>query len=176
MRRCPLCGQTYTDPTINFCLNDGELLSRLVEEGSGGTFADELPPTRFVDDSPPTLILDKPRVTNQTNWSPGSPAVWQGQSPAYSGQNYPLAGFNTSRDKTMPTVSIILGVASCIFVCCAGGIWLGLPAVVVGFLGLRNADSDPGRYAGRGLAIGGMVLGIITFFASLFFLIFGQLA
>lgn len=173
MRRCPLCGQTYTDPTINFCLNDGELLSRLVDEVPRDPFADEPPPTRFADDSAPTVILETPRITNQTNWPP---ANWESQTPVYSGQRYPFAGFNASLDKTMPTVSIILGIASCVFVCCAGGIWLGLPAVVVGFLGLRNADSDPGRYAGRGLAIGGMVLGIITFFASLFFLIFGQLA
>jgi hypothetical protein len=61
-------------------------------------------------------------------------------------------------------------------VCCAGGIWLGVPAAVLGFLGLRNAENNPMRYSGRGMAIGGIVLGIITFLASVLFIIFGQLA
>ena len=46
-----------------------------------------------------------------------------------------------------------------------------LSGYFVGFIGLRNADSDTSRYGGRGLAIGGMVLGTITFLASLFALI-----
>jgi hypothetical protein len=52
-------------------------------------------------------------------------------------------------------------------ICCYGGLWLGLPAAIVGYIGMRNADSDPTRYGGRGLAIGGMVAGIITFLAFL---------
>jgi hypothetical protein len=71
---------------------------------------------------------------------------------------------------------LILGVISMFMVCCAGGIWLGLPAAVVGFIAMKNADNDPTRYGGRGLAIGGLVLGIVTFLASVFFLIFGQLS
>ncbi len=69
-----------------------------------------------------------------------------------------------------------MGVISCFLVCCAGGIWLGLPAAIVGFLAMRNAEREPSRYGGRGLAIAGMVLGIVTFLASVFFLIFGQLS
>jgi len=51
--------------------------------------------------------------------------------------------------------------------CCYGGIWLGLPAAVLGFLGVRNAGNDPGKYGGRGMAVGGMVLGIVTFLISI---------
>jgi len=76
----------------------------------------------------------------------------------------------------LPYIALSLGLASAVLVCCYGGIWLGLPAVVTGFIGMRNADSDPGQYSGRGLAVAGMVLGIITFLASFIFLIFGLLA
>jgi NO-binding membrane sensor protein with MHYT domain len=60
--------------------------------------------------------------------------------------------------------------------CCYGGIWLGLPAAVIGFLGMRNADADPNKYSGRGMAVGGMVLGVITFFASIIFGIIALIA
>ena len=69
----------------------------------------------------------------------------------------------------MPTIALILGILSMLLICCYGGIWLGLPAAVVGFLGMRNADNDNSRYGGRGLAIGGMVLGVISFLMSVIF-------
>lgn len=174
MKRCPQCGQTYTDSAINFCLNDGELLRYLADGASIPPLHDDSPPTIFADDSP-TVVLDKPRVTNQSAWpsSSGPPVPWQGNQQDLS---YGTPNLSRSRDQSLPTVSLILGVAACVFVCCYGGLWLGLPATIVGYLGMRNAYSDPNRYSGRGLAIGGMVLGIITFLASLVFLFIGLLA
>jgi hypothetical protein len=34
---------------------------------------------------------------------------------------------------------------------------------------MKNTDRDPGRYEGRGMAIGGMVLGGVSLLASLAF-------
>lgn len=167
MKKCLKCGERYSDITLNFCLNDGELL---VQE----TYRS--PPTQFADDSPPTLVMNQPRVTNPIDFSQSSPAPWQGNLPQTVDGQLNFGGYTASRDQTLPTVSLVLGVISCFLVCCAGGIWLGLPAAIVGFLAMRNAERDPARYGGRGLAIAGMVLGIVTFLASLFFLIFGQLS
>jgi len=36
---------------------------------------------------------------------------------------------------------------------------------------MRNADNDPARYGGRGLAIGGMVLGAVTAVLSIIHII-----
>jgi hypothetical protein len=161
MKQCPRCKQTYSDDQLNFCLEDGELLT---------AFAQEPPLSRYKDDTPPTLLMNDPRATNPTDWpqSPPSPppATWQAKpfgSPA----------FTQSRDRTMPTISLILGILSILLVCCYGGIWLGLPAAVLGFLGMRNADNDPSRYTGRGMAVGGMVLGVISLLASIVFAIIG---
>jgi hypothetical protein len=52
-------------------------------------------------------------------------------------------------------------------------LWLGVPAAIVGFMGMRNTDRDPARYGGRGLAIAGMVIGIITFVISMLLLVLG---
>ncbi len=163
MKRCLKCGHTYTDDTLNFCLNDGELLVQHTGY--------EPPPTQFADDAPPTLLMNQPRVTNPIDWA--SPLA--NRDPARMAA-VPQFGMAATRDQTLPTISLVLGVISMFLVCCAGGIWLGLPAAIVGFIAMRNVESNPVKYGGRGMAIGGMVLGIITFLASLFFLIFGQLS
>src|SRR3954471_15324357 len=72
MKQCPKCNQTYSDASLNFCLNDGELLTEFQREPAS---------PRFQDPSPPTMILDQSRVTNPTAWpqsQPGQvPAQWQ---------------------------------------------------------------------------------------------------
>jgi len=168
MKKCLRCGQAYTDDTLNFCLNDGELLVQATGYDPS--------PTRYADDSPPTILMDQPRVTNPIDWAHSGPPQWPAQSQVAPTQQYPLAGYGVSRDQALPTVSLVLGIISGLLVCCAGGIYLGLPAAIVGYLAIRNIDSRPDKYTGRGMAIGGMVLGIITFLASLLFLIFGQLS
>ena len=174
MKKCVRCGQTYSDDTLNFCLNDGELLVGFRGDEPKSLFPDE--PTRPADDSPPTLVIDRARVTNQTSWQQPTappPAAWR--APGQPAPAYFPGGYAVSRDQTLPTISLILGIAACFLVCCTGGIWLGLPAAVLGYLGMKNADSDPNKYAGRGMAIAGMVLGIVTFLASAFMLILGSI-
>lgn len=169
MKKCLKCGEAYSDDSLNFCLNDGELLvdSRGFESSS----------TRYADDSPPTIMMNQPRVTNPIDWPQSSPVQWQNQSPAQVPlQQYSLANQGRTQNTTLPTISLILGIVSCFLVCCAGGVWLGIPAAIVGFLALRNIEGNPVLYGGRGMAIGGMVIGIITFLASVFILIFGQLS
>ena len=165
MKKCLRCGQTYSDDTLNFCLSDGELLVEM------GGYA----PTQYADDSPPTLLMNQPRVTNPIDWPQSSPIQWQGQSMTPAAGQYGIAGF-TAPNQTLATWSLILAICSLPMVCCAGGVWLGLPAVIVGFFAMRNADNNPSRYGGRGMAIAGMIMGLITFIISIFILIFGQLS
>ncbi|CAN5444742.1 hypothetical protein BH10ACI2_BH10ACI2_05190 [soil metagenome] len=160
MKQCPRCQQTYSDDQLNFCLSDGELLTGY---GPG-------PDTRgYADDAPPTVLLNQPRVTNPANWpqtpTSASPAAWQPSN--MQGRPFLSQPMGKSRDQTIPTIALILGILSLPLICCYGGIWLGLPAAVLGFIGMRNADSDTDRYMGRNLAIGGMVLGLVSFLSSL---------
>ena len=159
MKQCPRCHQTYSDDNLNFCLEDGELLT---------AFTREPPPTRYAEDPPPTVVLDQARVTNPASWPAGAtpPDRWQGQQNL---ENTPFASpaFVQSKDQTIPTIALILGILSVAMICCYGGIWLGAPAAILGFMGMRNADSDRNRYGGRGMAIAGMVLGVISFLGSI---------
>ena len=167
MKRCLKCGQAYADETLNFCLNDGEMLIR--ETGY------EPPPTQFADDTPPTVVLNNPRVTNPVDWGPSSLAQPHGAPPTQA-PHYGMAGYGAPTDQTLPKISLAMAIVSIVSVCCAGGVLLGLPAAIVGFIAMKNVDTDPMKYGGRGMAIAGMVIGIVTFLASVFFLIFGRLS
>jgi hypothetical protein len=172
MKQCPRCHQTYSDDALNFCLEDGELLT---------AFSREPPPTRYADDAPPTVLLNEARVTNPTNWpaSPASsspPTPWQPQPLNLQNQMFGSPSSAPSRDQTLPTISLILGILSVALICCYGGIWLGLPAAILGFLGMRNADNDAARYSGRGMAIAGMVLGVMSMLGTLLVAFFAIIA
>jgi hypothetical protein len=160
MKQCPRCKQTYSDENLNFCLEDGELLT---------VFGYEPPASRYVDEPPPTVMLNEARVTNPANWPGSQPISRPTGQQNIQHQPFTAPAFALSRDKTLPTISLILGIASLVLMCCYGGIWLGVPAAVLGFLGMKNADRDPGRYEGRGLAIAGMVLGGVSLLASVAF-------
>jgi len=156
MKSCPKCGQTYTDENINFCLNDGELLSRNSE--SQRSPFDSSTPHSAADDSPPTMILDQARVTNPIGWSntPAAPPVpWQQQQPAV----YPFTA-TISPNQTLAIISLCLGVASlAIGWCCSTGLILGPAAIILGFIALSMIKKDPSNYGGRPLAIGGIAAG-----------------
>lgn len=161
MKQCPRCHKAYSDDQLNFCLDDGELLTTVVPERPESKYADDSPPTLLMNDSRRTNPYDAPRVPQpMQQWQPSAP-----QNVPYSPY---LQGRSTrSTDQTIPTIAMILGILSLPMICCYGGLWLGIPAAVLGLIGMRNSDSNPQRYGGRGMAIGGLILGIISFLGTL---------
>ena len=156
MKICPSCRQTYTDDDLNFCLTDGSFL------------------TAAPNSEPKTVYMDQPRITNQTNWGqqPGyqPPAVWQNQQNLQ--QQPPVYPMRIQgQDQTLPTISLILGIFAFITGCFFGGIPLGALAVILGVMGLNNEKRDSARYGGRGMAIAGIITGIIGFFISILILL-----
>lgn len=161
MKICPRCNKTYSDETLSFCLDDGELLTQ----------------SAYSQDPPPTVIMDPVRQTNpQYNYpnqgSPGDYAPigsWQANQPMHA----PM--IVQGQNQTLPTVSLILGVLGLLLFCCYGGFPLGIAAVITGYLGMKNADNDPVQFGGRGLAIGGMVTGGIALLMTFGLIIVGIL-
>lgn len=160
MKVCSICNQTYTDENLNFCLNDGGVL------------------TQMKDDAPPTLLMSDVRTTqpNWGNYETASP--WQNQ-PLQTNQaslpNQPFTANSVVRgqDQTLPTISLILGILGIVLFCCYGGFPFGIAAIVTGFLGFQNTNKNPLQYGGRGLAIAGMILGVIGFIGVLILLLLG---
>lgn len=150
MKVCPVCNQKYTDESLNFCLNDGTTL-----QTTGG--------------EPPTVVMENPRKTNpnfsdyQTNFGNPNQQIYQ--------QPFSAPAVYQKQDQTLPVISLILGVFGLVLLCCYGGLPLGLAAVVTGYLGMNNANKNPMGYGGRGLAIGGIVLGAVGILATLIWII-----
>ncbi len=164
MKVCPVCNQTYVDDNLNYCLNDGGTLNA------------------SKDDAPPTVAFNRARTTQQ-NWEDFQPpSPWESQiqqnqpfqtvqqdhtyQPLQQNQAYNPA-LMQNQNQTLPVVSMILGILSTLFACCYGGIPLGAAAIVLGFLGLRNFNENSMRFGGRGLAIAGIVTGVIGLLISL---------
>ena len=173
MKTCPVCSQTYNDNEQNFCLNDGAIL------------------TKSNDDAPPTLFMDPPRVTSE-NWQNTEPssrqtappaATWQNQAdlqnqpfapPVMQNQSYtPM--MMQKQDQTLPTVSLVLGILGFVLICCWGGFPLGIAAMITGYLGMNNVNNDPLKYGGRGMAIAGLILGVVSIISSVIYIIFAIL-
>ncbi|MBV9215137.1 MAG: DUF4190 domain-containing protein [Acidobacteria bacterium] len=161
MKQCPKCSQTYSDESLNFCLNDGELLTEFQQEPSS---------PRFQDPSPATMILDQSRVTNPTSW----PASGQGSQPGqvtpapyqqpggvpFAGVPYAMAMQSTG----LAITSLCLGIGSLtVGWCCYLGVLLGPAAIITGAIYLVQNKSNPAQYPGRGLALGGVITGIVYF-------------
>lgn len=168
MKVCPKCNQTYTDEELNFCLADGELLM---------SQSSESPTQLFNDASSPTRYMDSPRTTNpnhdpwQMDQPPQQPLAQWNQPQGMQNPGYGMPVGRVSRDQTLPTIALILGILCLPLSCVCGGMWLGIPAAICGFLGMRNADADPVKYSGKGMAIAGLILGIVGFVLSFIFLI-----
>jgi hypothetical protein len=169
MKKCPKCGQTYDDKDLNFCYNDGELLSYMAEETPTRVYSDR---PSYVDDSPPTEFLPSARVTNETSWNPphAPPAVWQGNQ-----TNVPFSQFPThvSPNQTLAIVSLGLGVgAVTVGWCCSSGFVLSPAALITGFIALSQIKKDPTRYSGRGFALGGIITAAVFLVLYLAFILF----
>ncbi len=164
MKRCPKCNQTYSDDELNFCLNDGEML---MQESSSAS-------SRPYDDPPPTVMMNEPRVTNPSNWPQSSPpATWQSPQPAYQQPagfgNYPMT---VAPSQTLAAVSLGLGIGGMtIGWCCSLALVLSPAALITGLIALSQNKKNPQTYGGRGLAIGGVVLGSISLAAYLLFIL-----
>jgi hypothetical protein len=166
MKKCPNCNQTYSDETLNFCLADGATLFEVNDE------------------PPPTIFMDQARVTSPTNLAGGNPFSTPGSEPLSPWQNQQMSPQNPAymagsafqtQDKTLPTISLVLGIIAVVFFCCYGGILFGIPAMIVGFFGFNNTNKNPSQYGGRGMAIAGMALGAVSLAGVFLLLFFGIL-
>ena len=142
MKICSICNQTYTDDNLNYCLADGGSL------------------TDWTDDAPPTVLLNQARTTQQNweNYQTASPQ-WGNQPLQQNQPFYPAVV--QGQNQTLPNIALSLGICSIVFICCYGGFPFGLAAIIIGYIGLKNTNENPMRYGGRGLAIAGIVTGVV---------------
>lgn len=168
MKVCPNCQQQYTDENLNFCLNDGGTLTK-------------------IDDAPPTIMMNQARTTNASNWAEQDPfapqdpfSPWQSQpmqqqnnpfQPQQQNMQFGQPSYARGNDQTLPIISLVLGILSVVAICCYGGFYFGIAALIIGFIGMNNANKDPNTYGGKGLALAGMILGGVSLASGVIFII-----
>lgn len=84
MKRCPSCHRTYTDLSLNFCLEDGTPLVIDTAPGSDPHATIRYPGTRDTDPPPTALYTSEPPLLNQVGplpqprqWAPTPPPARQ---------------------------------------------------------------------------------------------------
>ena len=79
----------------------------------------------------------------------------------------PSSGYMQKREQGLAIASLVCGVLS--FVCCS--VFTGIPAIVLGIMAMMKEKADPARYGGKGMAIGGIVLGAISILIMIVYLL-----
>ena len=107
MKICPKCQKTYTDQNLNFCLDDGTVLT----QAAGSSMPD-------------TVLLNQPRVTSPSQSAPGSYPGQQIQQPQQPGWNTAPQPYTMQpqpkSSKTWIWVVLILGFL--VLLCGGGGL------------------------------------------------------
>lgn len=113
-----------------------------------------------------------PQASSSAEWTPPAAPVagWQDQS---IGENTPfqppVAGTGV-QSKTLAIVSLVLGILG--LTLCCGTVLPSLVAIITGFMARGRASKDPANYGGAGLALGGLITGILGLLFSIAYLIF----
>ncbi len=133
MKICPKCQKTYTDQNLNFCLDDGTVLTQ-----SAG------------DVMPETVMMNQPRTTSPSPSMPGSfpgQQIGQPQQPGWNTapqQSYSMQPPAKS-SKTWIWVVLILGVV--VLLCGGGGLgallYIGSQAEKNTNIATTNNNSKP---------------------------------
>lgn len=125
---------------------------------------------------PPPYDPNQPQDPNQGYGAPPPPPPGGGSYPSYPtdpgsggygqppydqsqyGGGQPGGGQQTNG---LAIASLVTGILGIPLVCCWVGVLLSIAAIVTGFLGKKKADESGGRIGGRGMALAGIILGVI---------------
>jgi hypothetical protein len=167
MKRCPACNQTYADDALTFCTNDGTVLTRDRSSSFDATII-----------SPPPSVTDPPFSNQPGGWNPPSsypqPPAWSGPGGYQPPMQASPAGMARSgvRQQNGPAIaSLICGVLSITFGLICGGPMMAVLSIVLGVVALVQIKNAPQRYSGKGLAIGGIVIGALWLILGLLIMI-----
>ena len=86
---------------------------------------------------------------------PGAPAV------------FPTGTMFAPKNTGFATAGMVLGILSLPFVCCCCGFPFNLLGLIFSIIALGQINSNPERYGGKGMAIAGLVLCILSIFFAI---------
>jgi len=95
---------------------------------------------------------------------PPPPNPWQAPPPAYGQPGAPV-GSATNQKATWALILGILGPLCC-------GVFTAIPALILGIMARKEVNASGGRQTGGGMAIAGIILGIVGIVVSVLFVVF----
>jgi len=125
--------------------------------------------------------ITEARANAQTRVLPEGAADWTalGSVPEFAAE-FASPGIPTSqgvppvrKSNPMALTGMILGVVSVTFVCCCYGFPFNVAGIVFSIVGLVQIKNDSERYSGKGMAIAGLILSILSILLGIGVLIFG---
>ena len=144
----------------------------------------DVPPPSFGDVAPPPSPFSTPeaaaeepatppppfeehetiiqRTAFDTSPPPAPDAAWQNQPIGSNTPFQPPAAGIEGASKGLALGSLICGILSCT-ICCSLGLVMGPAAIVMGFIAKKKADETPSQFGGRGMALGGLITGVVGF-------------
>jgi uncharacterized protein DUF4190 len=158
MRRCPRCHQEFTDEWLTFCTQDGTSLVDVEVS------ANEPPPTLVSPLMPPSVSPnEQPTLDMPEPYSP--PAQYIPPPPVGSPwKPPPPPAYPMGKQQSLATASMVLGIFSLTLGwCCSFGVLTAPLAIVLGIVSLVQIKNDPGKFAGKGMAITGVATGSVYF-------------
>ena len=170
MKRCPSCNQTFDEPWLSFCTQDG---TSLIEDTGASR---EPPPTMVSPPMPPSASPVEQRPLDL----PGSynpPArLTQPQPPAATWQPPPPPAYADKKKQGLAIASLILGIVSFpgVCLCYVGGVPTSLAAIVCGIISLVQIKNNPNENGGKPFSIVGIVCGgLYLVIVALIMLLYG---
>lgn len=111
----------------------------------------------------------------QRSYTPPSVQMGSQQSMPAGWKPPPPPAYASQPQKSLAVLSMVLGIVSItIGWCCYFGVLTSPVAIGLGIFSLFQIKKDPAKYGGKGMAIAGIVAGVLYFvFIALIILIYG---
>lgn len=97
----------------------------------------------------------------------GSPTYGYGQPGQQPGYPPPGYGYPTAPSNGKATASLIVGIATLVLSWCCGAGVLGIVAIVLGVRARGEIQASQGRQTGEGMAVAGIVTGVLAVLVGL---------
>src|SRR5205085_2482897 len=111
----------------------------------------------IIQPAPPMAVSSEPKGPVEPWSPPPTPEpTWQDQ-PIDTNKFQPAVGRGTGTNNTLGIVSLVLALLS--FVCL--GVLGSIPAIILGVMQRKKAKSNPAEYGGEGIAMAGIIIGVI---------------
>lgn len=148
MKRCPVCNNTFDDPYLSFCPNDGTPLVRMSPDEAHTVLMSAPDPAA-------TVASNLPPAPQPYGWANDTPAQWTPPPP-------PSVRGPATQQQTLAAASLILGIIGITVGWICGGPFFAFFALVMGIVALFQIKKDPVRYGGKPMALIGVTLGAIV--------------